>query len=654
MSKHKKDNLFNNDKGSNDFSPHTFYMLNLNRVLTFLFSIFFFVVPLVPDIQVIRPKLFVIEILLFLGVSFLLIYSLIEGKICVRQTNFFVLVLLMSIYIVVRHVVSLDKAVSFVELKRWVLSFVAVYLISVVDKKFHKWLLVSWLVGSGLSILYGYLQHSGGIWIIQVPQMDRVMSMFGNPIFFAVHIVNYIPLVLGLIFISGNKELPEGVPKIKKVFLLAILVLSLVVLYYTKTRAAFIGLIVGLVVFVYLNVASRKKVFYVAFLLLAFLVFVVWTKDIWLRQQAHFLIWRDTLSMWWQKKFFGIGMGKFHSEFSAFASEQLRSIWPKERFIVNDAHNEYIQILAETGMVGLLLFLVVLGGFFYFVFKRLQYDKIQKIKKLDCNNEEIFVSGLLGGMCGVLMQNFFSVDMRFIISSVYLFITMGLVVGRSFDLKVVELRFLNDKFLRTTFIVLVTIFLGIISFDTKKKQLSFLSAIHFSPDGVKISLYDSGNGVLQNILRPYLAELKLSKEPDFFDEKILDKERTLSELLELRNKFPKKAIIYEKIAWVCAKEKQFDKAIENYLIAVQINPTSFAAYNNLGNIMFLLGNRKEAIRYYIKSIEINPSQIDARLNLGIAYYYEGDVKKAVEQFNEVLSLDPKNEKAIIMLKKMRE
>jgi len=178
--------------------------------------------------------------------------------------------------------------------------------------------------------------------------------------------------------------------------------------------------------------------------------------------------------------------------------------------------------------------------------------------------------------------------------------------------------------------------------------------IHFTQNGVKIQPDDVGEGLLQQVLRPYLANYKLKQEKDFFDEKILDATNTIKELEELKQKHPDKSLIYEKLAWVYAKEKNFQKAIENYLIAVKINPNSYSAYNNLGNIMFLTGNKQQAVEFYKKSIEIKPEQIDSRLNLGILYYYEGKLNLAAEQFNKVLELDPNNEKAIVYLKRMRE
>jgi O-antigen ligase len=646
----------------------------LSVVLTTIFSIFYLIVPIVPDVQIVRPKLFVVEILVFVALTTFLFFVILEGKFCYRDTKIFVVVILLCLYIIFQYIFSLDKALSFMELKRWMLSFVGLFLISVIDYKYHKWLIFSWILGSGIAILYGYLQHTGGFWFIEVPKMSRVMSMFGNPIFFAVHITNFFPVLFGTILVSYKKN-----SFIKNFFLVSLLILSLVTLYYTQTRAAFVGLAVSVCVFIFLSIKSNKKYWYLLMFLVTVFIFIILTKKIWFRQQAHLLIWRDTIKMWSTKPFFGIGLGRFHTEFVNFASQELRTIWPQGNFIINDAHNEYLQILSETGIVGLMLFFTILATFFYYVtkeiskpyffeFKKMKVTKDNKDKNLVLknvnydNNENIknlqdkkyLVYALLTSIIAVFVQNIFSVDMRFIISAVYFFLTIGLVCGTVFELKFYEIKFLNNKQTKIVLTILTSIFLGLVSIDFSHQKLSFINCVHITKNGIKFFVEDSGSGILQNVLRPYIAQQKLKQEPDFFDEKILDKEKTLQELLELQKKFPQKSIIYEKIAWIYAKEKQFDKAIENYLIAIKYNPLSFGAYNNLGNIMFLLGRKQDAIKAYQRSIEINPNQVDARLNLGILYYYEGQLNLASDQFNKVLELDPKNEKAIIMLKKMRE
>ncbi|MCS7150869.1 MAG: tetratricopeptide repeat protein [Endomicrobia bacterium] len=608
------------------------------NVIVSLLCIFFIVLPLIPDVQISRPKLLTIEVISYIILCIVLIYNIFSERVLYRKNNFLYFSLLFLGLIIIRYLISTEKAVAYSELKRWFVSVWILYVISIVESRYYPVLIKSFIFGSFLSVLYGMLQYTGGFWIIEVPKMSRVMSMFGNPIFFAVHIVNLLPLIFSRIMLE--KKL------VSRLVYAGMFIICLIVLYYTKTRAAWIGFFVATLFFIYFALYKKQKIVYLILCFIGFTVFVYFTRNVWLRQQAHLLIWRDSLRMWLDYPFFGIGLGNFHIRFVDYASGQLRKIWPQKQFIINDAHNEYIQLLVENGVIGFTIFSISL----YLLFREAIYYVRHRDKGI--NENKVIILCLICGILGVLIQNFFSVDLRFTISSVYLYITAGFIIGYTSSMAQFKLGIFKLRLVKFVAGIIICFLLGILTYS--KKTLSILSLIHISNNGIKFYISDAGSGLLQLMFRPYLASYKLQKEKDFFDEKIVDAAKTLQELELLKQKYPDKSIIYERIAWIYAKERIFDKAIENYLTAIRLNPNSFAAYNNLGNIMFLIGDRNKAIEFYTRSIEINPRQVDARVNLGILYYYEGKLNLAAEQFSEVLKLDPTNEKAMVYLKKMRE
>lgn len=65
------------------------------------------------------------------------------------------------------------------------------------------------------------------------------------------------------------------------------------------------------------------------------------------------------------------------------------------------------------------------------------------------------------------------------------------------------------------------------------------------------------------------------------------------------------------------KDKDFKKAENYYRNAIELNPTYFAIYNNLGNVLCEDKRHwKEAEQMYRKAIELNPNYPDAHYNLG--------------------------------------
>src|SRR3989339_131160 len=166
-----------------------------------------FLSPLLPDVQVSRPKLLVIELGVFcLAVSWL-IKTILSDKLQLFRTPLNIPVIIYVLYVSVIFLFSPNKSVAVDELKRMFLCSLIFFLsVNIFNKRnlLRNIVLCGLLAGSGLSMFYGLMQHFGNLqlfgFVIGVPQMSRVASTFGNPIFFAVHLVFFLPLVLGIVF----------------------------------------------------------------------------------------------------------------------------------------------------------------------------------------------------------------------------------------------------------------------------------------------------------------------------------------------------------------------------------------------------------------------------------------------------------------------
>lgn len=73
----------------------------------------------------------------------------------------------------------------------------------------------------------------------------------------------------------------------------------------------------------------------------------------------------------------------------------------------------------------------------------------------------------------------------------------------------------------------------------------------------------------------------------------------------------------------------FDKAIQYYKKAIEINPKSGVAYNNIGNVYYRgLKQPKSALSYYVKATEIQPSYNYGWLNLALCQKELGNTSDA--------------------------
>jgi superkiller protein 3 len=113
------------------------------------------------------------------------------------------------------------------------------------------------------------------------------------------------------------------------------------------------------------------------------------------------------------------------------------------------------------------------------------------------------------------------------------------------------------------------------------------------------------------------------------------------------NKKEKQAEKYFQQGYAYNNKGDYDKAIEYYNKAIELNPDYAVAYYNLGNVYNNKGDYgkaieyyNKAIEYYNKAIELNPDSVDAYNNLGIAYNIKSDDDKAIEYYNKAIELNP--------------
>ena len=101
---------------------------------------------------------------------------------------------------------------------------------------------------------------------------------------------------------------------------------------------------------------------------------------------ARFGIWTESARIWWRRPLLGVGPGNYIDYSRTYA---------RREFAFTSSHGQYFQLLAETGIVSLLLFIWLVVRFFKAgmrLFKNLQ-DPFLKI----------FVVGIMGSFAGQLL-----------------------------------------------------------------------------------------------------------------------------------------------------------------------------------------------------------------------------------------------------------
>ena len=102
---------------------------------------------------------------------------------------------------------------------------------------------------------------------------------------------------------------------------------------------------------------------------------------------------------------------------------------------------------------------------------------------------------------------------------------------------------------------------------------------------------------------------------------------------------PNSAHAHDNLATVLAEKKQYREALDAYLTSLKLEPDSATAHYNLA--CFLSQHALDfAIAEYKTAIEAEPDYPDAHLNLGLTYADAGKEEDAARELKRAIELDP--------------
>lgn len=184
-------------------------------------------------------------------------------------------------------------------------------------------------------------------------------------------------------------------------------VLILVAIVFSGSRGGFLSLFISISLFFFLSFLKKKKE--ILKIGLSVLVLFVVLVSLWLpmgnisKVTARFQtvsksfqerqeIWADSLAMASEFPFFGVGLGVFAEAYPKYN----QSFKVVEKKFVNHAHNEYLELLCEAGLVG--FFILVLGGLLALIGALRKYNYIRAV--------------LIYGVLCISIHNFFDFNLH--------------------------------------------------------------------------------------------------------------------------------------------------------------------------------------------------------------------------------------------------
>jgi len=182
--------------------------------------------------------------------------------------------------------------------------------------------------------------------------------------------------------------------------------------------------------------------------------------------------------------------------------------------------------------------------------------------------------------------------------------------------------------------------------DYENAIIDYSKAITIQPN---YHIYYTNRGQAYLNLRKYEnAELDLTKaiqlKPDYYDAYISrgDLYRTRGGFLASLNSS------FQDIVFIIfpssGLKPDYSLAINDYTIAIQLNPQSELAYYNRGLSYKFINDYSNAVKDFSKVIEINPSEVKYYVYRGNTYKELRDYEKVLSDFSLAIKLEPKNYK----------
>jgi putative inorganic carbon (HCO3(-)) transporter len=198
----------------------------------------------------------------------------------------------------------------------------------------------------------------GWVPVAQGAQRMRLYSTLGNPNFVAAFLVALLPVTLA----------QSSVQKRAAWWIRGPLVVQFAALAMTRSRAALLGL-AGATVWLLLARTSRRTLVWalVAALLVGVVLLVAADRPLERALEGRFYVWRIVAANLADCGFSGCGPGSFETRFARWETEWWGSgagAAADRRFsgLQDHAHNDYLELLVEQGVAGLLGFLGFLAG----------------------------------------------------------------------------------------------------------------------------------------------------------------------------------------------------------------------------------------------------------------------------------------------------
>ncbi|OIN98478.1 hypothetical protein COY52_00260 [Candidatus Desantisbacteria bacterium CG_4_10_14_0_8_um_filter_48_22] len=493
----------------------------------------------------------------------------------------------------------------------------------------------------------GLLQYFGLDWfrfLYSAAPTNRVFSILGNPDFLGGFLALVLPLSLVLVLNFGFK----GREGIFGSISFAVILLCLLLTATRSALIAFIGSLIFLSIIVLLQKGmknlKKRWIFMLVFSVVIVLIlgfsgrgrvksFLFRFASVLSPQtlktdgavQYRLAIWKTSLLMFKEHPVAGVGTGvfKLHYPFYQAKLRQADPLIPFSSSQESRVHNEYLQALAETGVIGI-------AGFFWLAVCAIFYG-VKYIAGAKEPRQRIFLIGLVSGASVVLLDSVFAFPFHLTSHATLFWLFLGLIVvigesagtqisakdaGKPAGQEPVKQR---SKIKKKMIVSRRSWELISVAWVASAVLIILILRSFFGAFYYKQGIVYGNNQMDQQSIESYKRAIKLSPyDPEIhftwgyicLNSGMIDD--GLAEFKLVEKLYPWNEDNLLNLGVVYNNKREPGKALDYFRKAIMLNPGIGAAYFNVAGIYLNYYSnspwaKEEAVNYCRKAVEIEPS-----------------------------------------------
>jgi len=515
-------------------------------------------------------------------------------------------------------------------------------------------------IAFGLITLYGIAQNLG---LDILPESMRLFegrsrSTLGNPVFFGGYVAMMTPLLLHYLFSD------ERLPFISKPLITLLLMMGFAGAVFSQTRGAWLAIAVGAVVVVLLNRDKLLKaagnvaaVLIVGFALTLILISIggqqqaakqfseiteriVSVSDLSQSTAASRVeIWKSSVEMLAVRPLAGYGPDQMYLWSPAFKT--LKKAQIEKNTIPDRTHNEFLQVAVNSGFLGLLVFLWIVGAIVLMSARSLKGDSDLKRPAI----------GITAALVGYIAQGLFGVAIIGLTAPAFVMggIIAAIAAGKDPQRHIIPINIKRNVEIFTLVAVSASV-VAILALRPLVADAEYLNAVTSANAGLRDrSIAALGRAVELN---PYAALYRRDLAIGLVEKGKANKDAGLvvsgiSVLEEGLRSNPHDidlilatATSYRVYATITSDMAIVSQAEDYYSRAIRKNPLSTNPRRGMLGLLMPLEKYDEAIEQATTILQIDPEDAEVKYRLAQAYEKTGRAGRARQLYKELLAKYP--------------